>query len=126
MKLDIVRAWKDENYRQALSEEQRNALPVNPAGDLTDAELDLVYGGGGGGGAPIAPAVTTSPSVGAVPVIHRRRVAVGVSTSASSFNEEHVHSFGLLCDVSIFSVNLLTIPVIPIVSPTTQCCENCD
>lgn len=124
MKLDIVRAWKDESYRQNLSEEQRNALPTNPAGDLSDAELDLVYGGGGGGGAPV---VTTSPSVSAAPVAPRHRsVAVGVSTSAASFSEEHVHSFGLLCDVSIFSVNLLTIPVIPIVSPTTQCCSNCD
>ncbi len=32
MKFDVVRAWKDENYRQSLSEEQRRLLPANPAG----------------------------------------------------------------------------------------------
>ena len=54
MKLDIVRAWKDEAYRQALSEEELCQLPANPAGEmeLTDACLDTIYGGqyGGGGG----------------------------------------------------------------------------
>jgi len=47
MKLDIVRAWKDEAYRLSLSEEQLSSLPPNPAGEmeLTDAELDSVYGG---------------------------------------------------------------------------------
>jgi mersacidin/lichenicidin family type 2 lantibiotic len=50
MKFDIVRAWKDETYRQNLSDEQREALPANPAGELTEAEMALVYGSGGGGG----------------------------------------------------------------------------
>jgi mersacidin/lichenicidin family type 2 lantibiotic len=47
MKLDIVRAWKDETYRQALSEEQFRTLPANPAGELELADTDLmsVYGG---------------------------------------------------------------------------------
>jgi mersacidin/lichenicidin family type 2 lantibiotic len=45
MKLDIVRAWKDENYRQSLSREQINALPANPAGELTDADLESACGG---------------------------------------------------------------------------------
>ena len=49
MKFDLVRAWKDESYRQSLSDEQLNQLPENPAGavDLTDAELESIYGGGG-------------------------------------------------------------------------------
>jgi len=48
MKLDIVRAWKDETYRQSLSEEQSSLLPANPAGTLELADTDLmsVYGGG--------------------------------------------------------------------------------
>jgi mersacidin/lichenicidin family type 2 lantibiotic len=49
MKLDIVRAWKDESYRQQLNNEQ---LPENPAGilELTDSELEGVSGSGGYGG----------------------------------------------------------------------------
>jgi mersacidin/lichenicidin family type 2 lantibiotic len=47
MKLDIVRAWKDEAYRQSLSEDMLDELPTNPAGELelTDACLDAIYGG---------------------------------------------------------------------------------
>jgi len=47
MNLDIVRAWKDEEYRQSLSEEERRNLPGNPVGEieLTDADLETVYGG---------------------------------------------------------------------------------
>ncbi len=47
MKIDTVRAWKDEAYRQSLSDEQRHALPENPVGelDLTDADLQAVVGG---------------------------------------------------------------------------------
>jgi mersacidin/lichenicidin family type 2 lantibiotic len=48
MKLDIIRAWKDETYRQSLSYEQLGALPQNPAGELelTDTDLQSVSGGG--------------------------------------------------------------------------------
>lgn len=42
MKFDLVRVWKDEAYRQSLSGEQ---LPANPAGELAEAQLDVVYGG---------------------------------------------------------------------------------
>ena len=47
MNIDIVRAWKDEAYRQSLSEEDRCTLPENPVGEieLTDADLEAVYGG---------------------------------------------------------------------------------
>jgi mersacidin/lichenicidin family type 2 lantibiotic len=52
--LDIIRAWKDEEYRLSLSEEQRAVLPEHPAGliELEDADLDDAAGGtaGGGGG----------------------------------------------------------------------------
>jgi mersacidin/lichenicidin family type 2 lantibiotic len=43
----IIRAWKDPEYRQDLSEEEREALPENPAGaiELTDEELDMAAGG---------------------------------------------------------------------------------
>lgn len=48
---DIVRAWKDESYRQSLSVEEQGLLPANPAGEieLTDTELETVYGAFSGG-----------------------------------------------------------------------------
>jgi mersacidin/lichenicidin family type 2 lantibiotic len=44
---DIVRAWKDEAYRNSLSPAERAMLPESPAGsvELTDAELELTAGG---------------------------------------------------------------------------------
>jgi len=55
--MDIIRAWKDEEYRMSLTEEQRSLLPDNPAGlagmELSDDDLEDIVGGGGrrnGGG----------------------------------------------------------------------------
>jgi mersacidin/lichenicidin family type 2 lantibiotic len=47
MKIDVIRAWKDEQYRASLTEEQRASLPANPVGmiDVSDAELEDVVGG---------------------------------------------------------------------------------
>lgn len=44
---DVIRAWKDNNYRLSLSEAERAALPANPAGlvELTDADLGVAAGG---------------------------------------------------------------------------------
>jgi mersacidin/lichenicidin family type 2 lantibiotic len=46
-KIDVIRAWKDPEYRSSLSENQRAMLPDSPAGalDLSDSELDSVLGG---------------------------------------------------------------------------------
>jgi mersacidin/lichenicidin family type 2 lantibiotic len=43
---DIIRAWKDEEFRLNLSEAERALLPAHPAGliALEDAELDQVAG----------------------------------------------------------------------------------
>ena len=45
--LDVIRAWKDPEYRLGLSEAERALVPAHPAGliTLTDAELDSVGGG---------------------------------------------------------------------------------
>lgn len=45
--IDIIRAWKDEEFRNSLSESERQSLPSNPAGllELTDEVLDEVGGG---------------------------------------------------------------------------------
>jgi mersacidin/lichenicidin family type 2 lantibiotic len=44
---EIIRAWKDKNFRNSLSEEQRSQLPANPAGlvEIDDAQLVQVAGG---------------------------------------------------------------------------------
>ena len=43
----VVRAWKDEEYRLSLSDAERSGLPENPAGtiELTDADLAGATGG---------------------------------------------------------------------------------
>lgn len=55
-KTDVIRAWKDPAYRATLSEEERAALPLNPAGlaDLSDDQLRIA----GGAATPI----TTAPT----------------------------------------------------------------
>jgi len=42
-----VRAWKDPVYRVALSEDQRTALPPNPAGVVELSEAELMEADGG-------------------------------------------------------------------------------
>lgn len=45
---DIIRAWKDEEYRRSLSPEELTLLPMHPAGqvELSDLELETIHGGG--------------------------------------------------------------------------------
>lgn len=46
MELDLIRAWKDEDFRESLDAEQLALLSENPAGviELTDEELGKVEG----------------------------------------------------------------------------------
>ncbi len=103
MKFDIARAWKDETYRHALSEEQRNALPSNPAGELTSAELEAVYGGGG---LPIG-----FPGSGSL--------AGSFASSRDSF-----HSFAVFCQDNLFSLNINSSP--NFLTPVNNVCVNGD
>jgi mersacidin/lichenicidin family type 2 lantibiotic len=79
MKYDLVRIWKDDTYRQSLSDEQLRALPANPAGELTCRELETVHGGGGWAGSV---------------------------ANAFSSEVERYHSFAFFCEEEKFSVNL--------------------
>jgi mersacidin/lichenicidin family type 2 lantibiotic len=47
--VNVIRAWKDEEYRNNLTAAERAALPENPAGllEATEAELDKAAGGWG-------------------------------------------------------------------------------
>lgn len=44
---DLIRAWKDEDYFESLSEKERSLVPENPAGiiELSDEEMENVAGG---------------------------------------------------------------------------------
>jgi mersacidin/lichenicidin family type 2 lantibiotic len=44
----IIRAWKDEDFRNSLSDQERAVLPEHPAGliELADTELEAAAGGG--------------------------------------------------------------------------------
>jgi mersacidin/lichenicidin family type 2 lantibiotic len=46
-KIDIIRAWKDEEYRLSLTEAERALLPEHPAGliELQDDQMMGVVGG---------------------------------------------------------------------------------
>lgn len=46
---DIIRAWKDEDYRLSLSDAQRSMLPDSPVGpiELSDADMGMLAGGTG-------------------------------------------------------------------------------
>ncbi|HEX7331905.1 MAG TPA: mersacidin/lichenicidin family type 2 lantibiotic [Pyrinomonadaceae bacterium] len=46
-KTDVIRAWKDEDYRSSLSDAQRAELPDNPAGFIELSETDLRDAAGG-------------------------------------------------------------------------------
>jgi mersacidin/lichenicidin family type 2 lantibiotic len=104
MKFDIVRAWKDESYRHSLSEEQRQALPANPAGELSDEELNAVTGGS-----------WSNWDNGAIG---------GSSSSAAS--SHHTHSYAvIICDLNLFSNDVAVIAlqdVLNIGSPRKEIC----
>ena len=45
---NIIRAWKDEDYRLSLTAAERAMLPENPAGivELSDSQLGVATGAG--------------------------------------------------------------------------------
>ena len=47
MNIDIVRAWKDAEYRESLSSEELALAPAHPAGEVELAEEDLLSISGG-------------------------------------------------------------------------------
>jgi len=100
MKFDTIRAWKDETYRQSLSDEQINTLPANPAGELelSNAEMESINGGFG-------------PS------------EFGQSgSSASRAEERDFQSLALRCNRQIFSIT--TVHQFGVLSPVVPICIN--
>jgi len=104
MKFDVVRAWKDEKYRQNLNEEELTTLPAHPAGalELTDDELEQVFGGGHGAHAG------------------------GIATAFA--HDDEIRSFALICEINIFSIDIqvLTLDLLRIGDPRTKVCVHHD
>jgi len=46
-RLNVIRAWKDAEYRLSLSDAEHAQLPAHPAGilELTDDDLGAIAGG---------------------------------------------------------------------------------
>jgi mersacidin/lichenicidin family type 2 lantibiotic len=59
---NIIRAWKDPEYRHSLDEAERALLPDHPAGviELTDADLDAIAGGWNSHSCQITPPILLS------------------------------------------------------------------
>ena len=68
---NIIRAWKDPEYRLSLSEAERATLPSNPAGliELSDAELDWASGG--------APPINPKPRTPLCPTVPKKSIERG-------------------------------------------------
>jgi mersacidin/lichenicidin family type 2 lantibiotic len=49
MKIDVIKAWKDEAYRKSLSQDQLAQLEANPVAglELSDEDMGAIAGGGG-------------------------------------------------------------------------------
>ncbi len=58
-KIDVVRAWRDEEYRNSLTPEELATLPESPAGIATVDETALRSITGGVGSKTIDPSCTT-------------------------------------------------------------------
>lgn len=75
-KIDVIRAWKDPVYRASLSEEQRAALPMHPAGvtELSDDQLRT-------SGAAIDTPATTAPTCTAYTFLNWRACCPPATTA---------------------------------------------
>lgn len=104
MKFDLVRAWKDESYRQSLSDEERGMAPASPVGEveLADDSLQSIYGTGFGPG-----------FLGA-------SGASGASEAASI--HENFHSLAFRCNEALFSLTFTS--GFSILNPVNAFCIN--
>jgi len=44
---DIIRAWRDQEFREELTDEELAKFPDNPAGEILLTEEDMAYVDGG-------------------------------------------------------------------------------
>ena len=106
MKFDIVRAWKDESYRQSLSEEELKALPPCPAGELSEQELTAIAGGNG-------------------EFLNEFGAGVG-GTSSSAARSDHAHSWVVaVCDLNVFSNDMAVLALQNVLNIGSPRCQTC-
>jgi mersacidin/lichenicidin family type 2 lantibiotic len=60
---DVIRAWKDLEYRESLSESERALLPESPVGMVELSDADLLGVGGAEGEQPDSASVALSLSL---------------------------------------------------------------
>lgn len=93
--------------------------------ELSDAELECVYGGDG---LPAAVAPGLGGGIGPGPLggglLGGLGGGLGATQSLSSASSERVHSFSVLCDINVFSVNAIVLPILNIADCTSQVCAN--
>jgi hypothetical protein len=93
--------------------------------ELSDVELESVYGGDG---LPAAVAPGLGGGIGAGPLggglLGGLGGGLGAASSLSSATSTRVHSFSVVCDINIFSVNAIVLPILNIADCTTQVCAN--
>jgi len=87
---------------------------------MADEQLETIYGGGGG--APLGIGPGGGGGVGPVGGGGVGPVAAGLSSSRAF--DARVHSFSVVCDISVFSLNLILVPIVNIADQTTQICAN--
>lgn len=118
MKFDIVRAWKDEMYRQSLSDEQTSTLPAHPAGELelSNAELESVHGDGGFGPGGFGPG-------GFGPIGFGPETSGASAASSGSFSQStRFHSLAFRCNEAVFSLTF--VHGFNVLSPVNAFCIN--
>jgi len=83
---NVIRAWKNEAYRQSLSAEEQALLPANPAGavELTESELEAISGAQGFFGSNSGPSETTEQVVTYTPVFSTGTATLGAVGAAGS------------------------------------------
>ena len=101
MNFDIARAWKDEAYRQTLSEEELQMIPANPAGtmELSENDMEAINGGGGFAGPVCEPLAPGCPG----PIAANKN-----------------NSLALVCQLDVYSVNAVNVALL--LAAVTQPC----
>jgi|GEM_PF-1092896 hypothetical protein len=99
--------------------------------ELSDIELESVYGGDGVSGVPgVAGLGAGAPLGGPLGgLLGGGGGSVGAASSLSAASSERVHSFSFTCDINTFSANILSgwlKGLLSIANHNTQICVNRD
>ena len=94
--------------------------------ELSDIELESVYGGDGVSGVPGVAGLGAGAPLGGG-LLGGLGGSLGVASSRSAASSESVHSFSFTCDINTFSANIITgelKAILNIANCNTQICAN--